>query len=449
MQSAAVEYTLAKWLRNGGWWLAERTLTIVLAVVVQIVVVRVLGAAAYGEIAYSLAILGLLLPIAQAGANGLVGRALIDAPGDERAIIAAALQIRIFGSTIALLGGLLYWTFVEPDRDQAAMIALLVCQTALCFQVIEQKYQVVADGKPLAMARMLVISLAAAAKITAALVFGSPAAVLLVYAVESLTHGIAHAGVFSRDVGYWPRPSGRSSWRRWFVTRSPWLVVSGFAEAVYLKIDILMLERLSEPREIGLYALAARISEIWLIIPTILVATGFARLWEHRQPTALFDRELQRWLDLLVTLGLIVALTLTFLSSPLVTILFGNELADAAPVLAIHVWCGLFAAMRVLLSRWLMVQDYVGISLMTTMLGATTNVALNYWLIPSYGASGAAVATVVSYGVAGFLSLFLLSRTRSLAKQMAKALLIPLRWGDLRNHFATLRQRVATSSNER
>ena len=53
------------------------------------------------------------------------------------------------------------------------------------------------------------------------------------------------------------------------------------------------------------------------------------------------------------------------------------------------------------------------------------------WLIDQYGAWGAAVATIVAYGVAGSLVLWCFTQTRNIALMMTKAMLLPLRWRQL------------------
>lgn len=445
--STRTESSLARWFHSSGWWLAERLTALLAAIAVQVVVVRTLGPSAYGEIAYALAVVALLLPIVQWGAAGIVAKAIASNPKDQTNILSAALLLRIAGSTIAVTLGCAYWWLtIDNAAERAPLMVLMISQFALCLQVVEQHYQVTAEAKPIASARMIITGVAALAKATAALWLESPAAVLLIYACENLLQGIVHTALFRRALGVWPIPNVRSPWIPWLAARSPWLILSGLAEAVYLKIDLIMLERLGEPHDLGSYAAAARISEAWLILPSVLVASGFMRLWEHRNPPELWRRELQRWLDLLAGLALTVALAMTFFSDFIITTLFGPDMTSAAPILAIHVWGGVFAAMRALFSRWLLIQDLVRLSLFTTLSGALVNVLLNLWLIPAYGGRGAAVSTVLAYATAGLLSLFILPETRPIAWQMTKAICLPLRWSDLADHGRDIHARWSRRS---
>ena len=229
------------------------------------------------------------------------------------------------------------------------------------------------------------------------------------------------------------------AWLRWFAQRSPWLLASGIAEVIYLRIDIVLLERLRGVEETGIYAVAARLSEVWYMVPVALMGAVFPALWQRRQDAAAYQRGLQASLDLLFALAVALAVVMQLFGAPLVEWLFGPRFAASVPILQIHIWAGVFVFMRALLSRWLLAEDLLRFSLLTHLSGAAMNVALNLLLIPRYGALGAAVATVISYACAGWLALYLSPRTRPMGHMMARALLLPLRWGDLAAYARRLR----------
>jgi len=55
------------------------------------------------------------------------------------------------------------------------------------------------------------------------------------------------------------------------------------AEVIYLRIDIVLLERLRGVEETGIYAVAARLSEVWYMVPVALMGAVFPALWQRRQ----------------------------------------------------------------------------------------------------------------------------------------------------------------------
>ena len=55
------------------------------------------------------------------------------------------------------------------------------------------------------------------------------------------------------------------------------------------------------------------------------------------------------------------------------------------------------------------------------------NILLNFMLIPIYGGTGAAIATVASYATASYFSLLIIPETRPVFKMISVSLLKPWR----------------------
>lgn len=426
---------------NGGWWLAERFGWLGLTLATNVVIIRSLGPAAYGELSYVLALVGLLAPLAQFGMSGLVARALLERPGEEVAVLRAALLMRLAGGAIACGVGLAWWAWLESQpTSRWIVLVLLVAQATTAFQVAEYWFQVKYRAAALVPWRTGVAVLAALLKVAVAVATRDPVLVAGVFAIEYLLQGTAALLAMRRSGGFWLRPGRSAEWLRWFTRRAPWLLASSLAAVVYLRIDILFLERMRGAEEAGVYAVAARLSEVWYMVPEALMSAAFPALWSRRGDASAYLRNLQGSLDALAALALVVALVVQVAGAPLVELLFGERYAASTPVLQIHVWAGVFIFMRALLSRWLMAEEMLQYSMVTHLTGAVMNVALNLVLIPRHGAVGAAVATVISYAGAGWLSLFLSARTRPMGWMMARSLLLPFRWGDLSAYARRIRR---------
>jgi PST family polysaccharide transporter len=427
---------LSRVASNSGWWLAERAGVLLLTLVTSIVVVRTLGPAQYGELSYLLALAGLLAPLAQFGISGLVARALLEGPNDEAAVLRAAMLLRLAGCVLAFVVGALYWlAFEEHGSGRWLLLVLLAAQFATVFQVAEFWFQVRLEAARLVPWRTGATIVAAVLKMAVAAATGDSRWVAAAFALEFLLTGGAAWLALRRAGGRWTVPGRSPEWLQWFARRSPWLLLSGLAEVIYLRIDIVLLERLRGVEEAGIYAVAARLSEVWYMVPVALMGAVFPVLWQRRTDAAAYERSLQGSLDLLCGLALLLAVLVQWLGAPLVELLFGARFAASVPVLQIHIWAGVFVFMRALLSRWLLAEDLLRFSLVTHLAGALLNVALNLLLIPRYGAIGAAAATVASYAAAGWLALFMSARTRPIGWMMGRALLLPLRWGTLAGYW--------------
>ena len=137
--------------------------------------------------------------------------------------------------------------------------------------------------------------------------------------------------------------------------------------------------------------------------------------------------ELQVLNDVLFVIAFMLAFFITMSSDWLILFLFGDEYVEAVPVLMIHVWSAILVFMRTLLSKWLIIEGLLKMSLISQLSGAVVNILLNALLIPNYGAIGAACATVLSYASAGYFILFFNRDLKDMRLITTRSLLLPLR----------------------
>lgn len=418
----------------------ERITILGASTVTQIFLARTLGSGGLGQLSAVLAASALLMPLAQGGLSGIAVKAAIGHPAQERAVFETALWWRLIAAMIAAAFGIIIWGGgLSADAHYAVFPLLAIAQIALALQVLELRFLAHERTPELVRVRITIALVFAALKIGAAQDTGSIAIVAAVFASEFLVLGAAHA-IWCRKVFHdWIWPRAHALWRDWFVTRTPWLVVSGIAEVINQKIDILMLERLRGAHEAGIYAAAAKISEAWYAVPFLLVTAAFPSIARAQDEGRLTQRDWQRLLDAMFVLTLIMSVVIQLLAQPIVHLLFGEQFEMSASVLAIHVWAGLFVGMRAVLSRWIITEDVLWLSTWMACAGAFVNVALNVVLIPTHGAQGAAIATTVSYATAAWLALYFNERSRALGKMMFRSVLLPFRIDDLKSYLRGLR----------
>ena len=171
-----------------------------------------------------------------------------------------------------------------------------------------------------------------------------------------------------------------------------------------MRIDQVMLAEMAGEREVGLYSAAVRLSEIWYVIPTIIVTSAMPSLTEARaRSQELYYERLQRMCIFLTRVAYLVAVPMTFLANPVVHFLFGKSYEAAGHILAVHIWTAVFVFLGVASGPWMVNEGFTKLSLYQTSIGAISNIALNLFMIPRFGALGAAWATIVSQCLAAWL----------------------------------------------
>lgn len=186
---------------------------------------------------------------------------------------------------------------------------------------------------------------------------------------------------------------------------------------IYLRIDQVMLHKMVSDSELGQYVAAVKVSELFESLPSALmfaVAPIFAvSAVDPQRFRSYVDRTFRYLMILAAALCVVIAVG----AAPIVRILFGYQFLAAAPLLAVLIWSEIAVFFSAVVVNVLVARNQQRFLPIPTLAGAAVNIALNLVLIPRYGATGAAYATLVSYSVAWILVLFCFNQTRTLALQ--------------------------------
>lgn len=175
------------------------------------------------------------------------------------------------------------------------------------------------------------------------------------------------------------------------------------------KVDIILLDRLSTTSEIGFYSKGAAITEYLWQIPMLFSTIVFARSAIAKNARE-FSLKVTQLLRLsFVAIGFL-SIILYFLSPFIIELLFGKDFSGSINVLK----C-LLPGVLILTIFKVMNMDLAGkgkpwIAIKVMIPALIINLVLNIWLIPYYGAIGAALASTISYSFSGLLFLFFYSK---------------------------------------
>lgn len=418
-------------LKNSSWLMSEKVVTMAVNLLVALLLARQLGPELFGELNYVLALVALVTPLSALGLNALIMRELVEHPARESQIMTTAAAVRLVGAAVGLLG-LLLWAWLSPlsVAERVSLTVIGIAATLQAFQVVEYYFQANVTARYVVKMRATVISVAGVGKIAFALFYPSVIAVASVYALEFLAWGAGYVLLYkNKSQGFiWRQTDWRYGMQ--LLKQSSWLILSGIAAVLYLKIDQVMLGHLAGRTEVGVYAVAVKLSEVWYFFATAIATSFFAGLLALKKTAReQYQQRLQQLCDALFVVALVLAITVSLLADPVVPWLFGEEYAGAAAVLVIHIWASVFVFMRALASKWLIAERLLHFSLISHGIGAVLNIIANFILIPQWQGEGAAIATILSYACASYVAFWLSASTRPLALTMTRAMLLPFTLG--------------------
>ena len=205
-----------------------------------------------------------------------------------------------------------------------------------------------------------------------------------------------------------------------------------------MKIDEVMLRQMAGAESVGVYAAAAKLSEVWYFLPTALASSVLPALLRAKQnDAATYARRQQQYYDLSAAVAYALSVPIALVAPGIVRLAYGAGFEAAGPILAVHIWSSVFVFLGVARGQWLVNEGLQKFYLVATGAGAVANIVLNLVFIPRWGGLGAAWATVISYGLAAWLASYCHPAVRATATLQTRALLIPFRgWRYLRRTWS-------------
>lgn len=168
----------------------------------------------------------------------------------------------------------------------------------------------------------------------------------------------------------------------------------------YTRIDSVMIEKIypSGAAEAGIYAQGYKLYEAGNMIAVLfagLLLPVFSKMLAGKEQV----RQIADWsVRLLVIPSVFAALYCTFFGDEIIARIFVNEAEKTASVFPVLMWAFVAVAVNYVYGTLLTAGGELRFLNILSALGLTTNLVLNFILIPRYGALGAAYATLVTQG---------------------------------------------------
>lgn len=175
------------------------------------------------------------------------------------------------------------------------------------------------------------------------------------------------------------------------------------------KADIILLDKLSSPFELGIYAKGVSVTEYLWQIPMLLSTIIFSRSAVAKNGL-LFSRKVAQLMRLSIIIIGIGCITLILMSKYVILIMFGIEFIKSTEVLQFLMPGVLLLTIFKVLNMDLAGKGKPWISMKAMIPAVIINIILNFLFIPAYGANGSAISSTISYSMATILFLHFYSK---------------------------------------
>jgi PST family polysaccharide transporter len=204
---------------------------------------------------------------------------------------------------------------------------------------------------------------------------------------------------------------------RMFVAHSFPIAFTSLLATIYMRIDQVMLHKMASDWMLGQYVAAVKVSELLELLPAALMSSIVPILSVSFAQPERFRSHIDRTFRYFMVMAGGLCVFMSVGATTIIWVLYGKQFMPAAPLLTILIWSEIAVFFGTVIVNALITSNQQRLLPLPTLAGAAVNIALNLFLIPRYGATGAAWATLVSYTFAWMVFLLFIRRTRSLAWQ--------------------------------
>jgi O-antigen/teichoic acid export membrane protein len=359
-----------------------------------------LGAETYGIYATIIAYVTIFTLLTDLGLTAICSREIAKRPDDTEKIIGNGLAMRVLLSLalspLIALGG--FWLYATKPEEVKIGIALMVL--TLLFGSIQSVTSALFTARNRSDLPALLNVINKAAYLLAIVAAGMLGLGLYGFIYAAIIAAMLSAGLSA----YWAAKQLRlrpqfhlNHWKAMAVMSLP-LGIIQIINMLYYKIDSIMLSVMRSPAEVGLYAIAYGIIDVVVSVPSMFMTSLMPTLATATK--AQLQSIVQRAFELLAFFAVPIAIGGALLSREVILLISSNAFIGAATPFAILVVGAAFSYLNSVFGFASVALNKQGRLLKVSIITIILNVLINLLLIPRYGVTGAATATLITEIVA-------------------------------------------------
>lgn len=406
--------------------ITQRILQMLISLVVSLLTARYLGPANYGLINYAASFTAFFASFCTLGINSLMVKEFVDHPEQEGQVLGTSLLLRTISSLLSALTIVAIVSIIDRDEPTTIVVTAL-CSAGMVFQVFDAYYYW--------FQRRLLSKFTAIATLIAYIATALYRILLMISGADVTLFALATAvdyivlAIFL--VVFYKHRQGQKlsfSWRygKDLLSRSKHFILAGLMVAIYAQTDKLMLKQMLDVTQTGFYSTATTINTMWCFVLAALIDSLYPSIMEAHKAgdELLFEKKNRQLYAIVFYISIAAAVMFNIFAELVIWILYGSAFLPSAMPLRIVSWYTAFSYLGVARNAWIVSKNKQKYLTPLYFAAAVVNVGLNLLLIPLWGASGAALASLASQILTGFVLPFFIKDLRPNAKLMLEAILL-------------------------
>jgi len=387
-----------KAVNNAGWIIFGKVAQGVINLLVGLLTARYLGPSNYGIINYAGAYIAFFTSLCTLGINSVLVKELIDNPDKEGEILGSSILMRMASSILSAITIIGIVSVVDRDEPTTVLVVAL-CSIGVIFHVFEvfnYWFQAQLKSKITSMASLVAYAITAAYKVYLIVTDKSIEYFTVSTSIDYIVVAIILYICYKKHNGQ--KLSCSLATGKRILSKSCHFILPGLMVAVYGQTDKLMLKQLISDTEIGYYSTATTVCNMWVFVMGAIITSVYPSIMQANKDGN--EKEFERLNKILYAivfyLSVFVSVLFAVLAEPVIYILYGEAYLPSVNPLRIITWYTAFSYLGVARNAWVVGKDKQKYLIWIYMSAALSNVLFNIWLIPIWGASGAALASLIA-----------------------------------------------------
>lgn len=411
-------------VKNAGWLIFGKVAQMIISMFVGLLTARYLGPSNFGLINYATAYTAFFMAICTLGINSVLVKEFIDHPEEEGSIIGSTLVLKAISSFLSAGIIVCIVSLIEADEITTIIVTAL-CSLSLLFNIFETFnywFQSKLKSKITTLATLIAYVITSAYKVVLLILGKSVEWFAFASALDYICLGIILLICYKFYGGSKLRFSGNVSKR--ILKKSVHFILPGMMVSIYGYADKFMLKHMLSESEVGFYATATTICTMWCFVLTAIIDSIYPSIMEaHKVDKMLYEKRNRQLYAIVFYVSIVVSTLFCIFGELVVWILYGDAYKSAVAPLRVITWFTAFSYLGVARNAWIVCEDkqkylkYIYIS------SALLNVVLNFVFIPVWGATGAAVASLVTQVVTTLVVPFFIKDIRRNSILMIEAII--------------------------
>lgn len=386
----------SKVTRNAGWLIGGRVYNMLLNFIVGLLTARYLGPDNYGLINYAATYTTFFASFCTLGINSIIVKNFVDHPEEEGETIGSAIALRTLSSILSFVM-MLGITMIADKGEPITHIVVVLCGIGVIFQVMDTLnywFQSRLQSKYATYATVIAYTVVSAYKVWLLLTEKNVEWFAVSTSIDYLVVAIVLYIMYRKQRG--PKITVSLRKAKELLSSSYHFILAGLMVSIYGSTDKFMLKQMLSEADVGYYSTAVSICNTWVFVLAAIIDSLYPSILQSFENTKVFERKNRQLYGIVFYISFVVSTILCVFGRLIVQILYGEAYLPAVMPLRIITWYTAFSYLGVARNAWIVSYEQQKYLKYLYIGAAALNVLLNLFLIPIWGASGAALASLIT-----------------------------------------------------